>query len=124
MIGRPPRSTLFPYTTLFRSLLLSGELYGVPGGDIYGFATRCEGYDYFVAIDASPYSLQSLETRDTLHALQKGDWHIEQRHAPFTIAARITSEVQGCFGPPMVLTAMAMQARGDVRIEKRARPDP
>src|ERR1043166_4184142 len=82
-------------------LLLSGELYGVPGGDVYGFATRCEGYDYFVAIDASPYSLQSLETRDTLHALQKGDWHIEQRHAPFTIAARITSEVQGCFGPPM-----------------------
>src|SRR2546428_6658188 len=28
MIRRPPRSTLFPYTTLFRSLLASGE--GVP----------------------------------------------------------------------------------------------
>src|SRR2546422_8563018 len=26
MIRRPPRSTLFPYTTLFRSLLGSGEL--------------------------------------------------------------------------------------------------
>src|SRR3712207_9229634 len=25
MIRRPPRSTLFPYTTLFRSLLLTGE---------------------------------------------------------------------------------------------------
>src|SRR5689334_23792622 len=25
MIRRPPRSTLFPYTTLFRSFLLSGE---------------------------------------------------------------------------------------------------
>src|SRR3712207_7600125 len=25
MIRRPPRSTLFPYTTLFRSLLASGE---------------------------------------------------------------------------------------------------
>src|SRR3712207_7745543 len=25
MIRRPPRSTLFPYTTLFRSLLLSGR---------------------------------------------------------------------------------------------------
>src|SRR2546422_7401679 len=25
MIRRPPRSTLFPYTTLFRSLLLAGE---------------------------------------------------------------------------------------------------
>src|SRR2546430_9053239 len=27
MIRRPPRSTLFPYTTLFRSLLESTELY-------------------------------------------------------------------------------------------------
>src|SRR5260221_5971533 len=26
MIRRPPRSTLFPYTTLFRSLRLTGEL--------------------------------------------------------------------------------------------------
>src|ERR671919_1109842 len=26
MIRRPPRSTLFPYTTLFRSLLESGEV--------------------------------------------------------------------------------------------------
>src|ERR1017187_5253958 len=28
MIRRPPRSTLFPYTTLFRSLLESGESHG------------------------------------------------------------------------------------------------
>src|SRR5256885_11530280 len=27
MIRRPPRSTLFPYTTLFRSLYLLGRLY-------------------------------------------------------------------------------------------------
>src|SRR5256885_12857515 len=30
MIRRPPRSTLFPYTTLFRSLALSLELLGPP----------------------------------------------------------------------------------------------
>src|SRR2546430_16344170 len=37
MIRRPPRSTLFPYTTLFRSLLLQmlGEL-----DDQYGVLTR------------------------------------------------------------------------------------
>src|SRR3989449_1311385 len=33
MIRRPPRSTLFPYTTLFRSLQLEGVVAGVsPGG--------------------------------------------------------------------------------------------
>src|SRR5256885_12120674 len=30
MIRRPPRSTLFPYTTLFRSLALHPERYRVP----------------------------------------------------------------------------------------------
>src|SRR2546422_10477290 len=30
MIRRPPRSTLFPYTTLFRSLLLSAAVVSLP----------------------------------------------------------------------------------------------
>src|SRR5258708_14897511 len=29
MIRRPPRSTLFPYTTLFRSSLTAAEAYGI-----------------------------------------------------------------------------------------------
>src|SRR2546426_9454907 len=32
MIRRPPRSTLFPYTTLFRSDLASGQTLTVSGG--------------------------------------------------------------------------------------------
>src|SRR3989442_15926154 len=32
MIRRPPRSTLFPYTTLFRSLGLAADLAVAPGG--------------------------------------------------------------------------------------------
>src|SRR5258707_8177515 len=39
MIRRPPRSTLFPYTTLFRSVAHAGALVGhqnldTPGGDL------------------------------------------------------------------------------------------
>src|SRR2546425_5827342 len=37
MIRRPPRSTLFPYTTLFRSLLLAGL------GLLLGFRFRAPG---------------------------------------------------------------------------------
>src|SRR3712207_7690101 len=33
MIRRPPRSTLFPYTTLFRSLRRSGRAVPLPGLD-------------------------------------------------------------------------------------------
>ena len=38
MIRRPPRSTLFPYTTLFRSLYIGkrAELYGLVVYDFYG----------------------------------------------------------------------------------------
>src|SRR5258708_30862882 len=35
MIRRPPRSTLFPYTTLFRSIALEGYLFGI--GALYRF---------------------------------------------------------------------------------------
>src|SRR3712207_8713970 len=44
MIRRPPRSTLFPYTTLFRSLLaatLFGSLYFM-GAKIEALGTRAE----------------------------------------------------------------------------------
>jgi carboxyl-terminal processing protease len=33
MIRRPPRSTLFPYTTLFRSIKLTTSRYFTPSGD-------------------------------------------------------------------------------------------
>src|SRR3712207_7343939 len=39
MIRRPPRSTLFPYTTLFRSAVVApllGDDGGVRGGDLVG----------------------------------------------------------------------------------------
>src|SRR3712207_7868777 len=39
MIRRPPRSTLFPYTTLFRSLILGGATAKLDEGAIRGSAT-------------------------------------------------------------------------------------
>src|SRR6266536_6711420 len=47
MIRRPPRSTLFPYTTLFRSLRRAGHTVHAP--DLYDgrtFATLDEGMAY------------------------------------------------------------------------------
>src|SRR3712207_8394870 len=37
MIRRPPRSTLFPYTTLFRSMIALPKTSRVPSGDQLGF---------------------------------------------------------------------------------------
>src|SRR5688572_31350122 len=49
MIRRPPRSTLFPYTTLFRSLMADG----VPATDVYKVLKTKEGVDRaFKKLDA------------------------------------------------------------------------
>src|SRR2546428_14021342 len=40
MIRRPPRSTLFPYTTLFRSLRAALEAPGEPLGDVVDLIVR------------------------------------------------------------------------------------
>src|SRR2546425_6422186 len=40
MIRRPPRSTLFPYTTLFRSAIGEPIRHGVPVGRLGGFRTK------------------------------------------------------------------------------------
>src|SRR3712207_8385023 len=42
MIRRPPRSALFPYTTLFRSVLCAGDDPGGDGGEL-GAYVRWEG---------------------------------------------------------------------------------
>src|SRR5256885_16341581 len=54
MIRRPPRSTLFPYTTLFRSLRLTAPNPGVmtgPGTNSYLVGDAATGY---AAIDPGP----------------------------------------------------------------------
>src|SRR2546429_3949276 len=41
MIRRPPRSTLFPYTTLFRSLKCLGSITAFPAGQSAAKQPRC-----------------------------------------------------------------------------------
>src|SRR3712207_6863059 len=53
MIRRPPRSTLFPYTTLFRSTL-AGEIAHRGGISLIRGGTRVELTDFVIGIDDSP----------------------------------------------------------------------
>src|SRR5260370_8538523 len=56
MIRRPPRSTLFPYTTLFRSLF--STLYGVEAGNL---ALKCLPTRVFVGGGIAPKILPVLQ---------------------------------------------------------------
>src|SRR2546422_3328255 len=52
MIRRPPRSTLFPYTTLFRSLNDAGTLWHSANGQINSWQTYATGVSSFT-LDAN-----------------------------------------------------------------------
>src|SRR2546427_3515002 len=52
MIRRPPRSTLFPYTTLFRSPCWGRAQAFERHGDVRGLASGCS-INFFDAIDAA-----------------------------------------------------------------------
>src|SRR2546425_1484246 len=54
MIRRPPRSTLFPYTTLFRSLLVNHDAaFEVGGESAHGvMGCRLHGHGFMQGVDA------------------------------------------------------------------------
>src|SRR2546427_8548938 len=60
MIRRPPRSTLFPYTTLFRSVVVL--IRSVPSGFI-----PSEDKGYFAMLDALPDDASRQRTRSEEH---------------------------------------------------------
>src|SRR3989475_5945313 len=71
MIRRPPRSTLFPYTTLFRSTLLAGTQHVVEGRlDLLG-----RTHAALLQVDAHDFHAHLVAVQDGLHqvAHARGD---------------------------------------------------
>src|SRR2546425_3507274 len=63
MIRRPPRSTLFPYTTLFRSLMeRGGYLHALEGpfGDHTGYYNEQDWFPVVIRSEEHTSELQSL----------------------------------------------------------------
>src|SRR2546427_8888101 len=71
MIRRPPRSTLFPYTTLFRSVIeASRKKYGTPRADVeaalftsYGLGANLETIEYPAKASPLPSTVDRKSTR-------------------------------------------------------------
>src|SRR5690349_23583334 len=60
MLRRPPRSTLFPYTTLFRSVLMALDVVSITGADSPLISTTC------VEIKRSEEHTSELQSRRDL----------------------------------------------------------
>src|SRR2546422_8515660 len=88
MIRRPPRSTLFPYTTLFRSAVASGALVGVPGhaGDAIALASRAGA----TSMDRSEEHTSELQSR--LHLVCR--LLLEKKKEPLTQTGSLRSRIR------------------------------
>src|SRR2546430_15259561 len=103
MIRRPPRSTLFPYTTLFRSRYLS------------------QRYEVNVALPAGPLGPE-LQDRlhDAFYAAYRQHYGREIREVPVeTVSWRLT--VSGP-APQLAVTWPSPSGAGATSVVKRRRP--
>src|SRR5256885_12855577 len=80
MIRRPPRSTLFPYTTLFRS----DSIAEVDVGDGSPFAAQWQREDHR-AIDEADVAQEALE-------LRRSEEHTSELQSPCNLVCRLLLE--------------------------------
>src|SRR3712207_8741542 len=78
MIRRPPRSTLFPYTTLFRSKTFLDSKFNVSVGDKFD--------DSIVGVVSSGFGKYKVYNTETLPSITKGKY----KRTPTTIDRKST----------------------------------
>src|SRR3712207_8024245 len=96
MIRRPPRSTLFPYTTLFRScLFVPDQTLNRPiGGDAEHLARLVAG-DVEVALGVEG---QSVRERAMIKAAMRSEEHTSELQSRQYLVCRLLLEKKtGCF---------------------------
>src|SRR2546422_5850622 len=78
MIRRPPRSTLFPYTTLFRSVFLAySEASAI---------SRCQEADF------SPLEMTSLSATTPTHICPRSEEHTSELQSRLHLVCRLLLE--------------------------------
>src|SRR2546428_13732710 len=77
MIRRPPRSTLFPYTTLFRSIASSNYRFTTLDGTIANRNLRTSAFDI-------PHKITASGTMDVKWGVQLSLIYVGQSGAPYT----------------------------------------
>src|SRR2546428_4079825 len=86
MIRRPPRSTLFPYTTLFRSLLQLGPL---AGSDV---AFQLPLYYHRLGIDVGPHLPAGTDDQTDRKSTRLNSSHDQISYAVFCLKKKNNSQ--------------------------------
>src|SRR5256885_3011410 len=91
MIRRPPRSTLFPYTTLFRSLALDAYKFDLPNAELFLPGSTCPSCNP-TALNATntwtPKALAELVV-GLGGAIVRSEEHTSELQSPSNIVCRL-----------------------------------
>src|SRR5256885_6875524 len=86
MIRRPPRSTLFPYTTLFRSRRCRYQSVGAAADCFRGYGQPAARYHRRSAVDESGHFHQDRRN------LQRSEEHTSELQSPCNLVCRLLLE--------------------------------
>src|SRR5256885_9629937 len=96
MIRRPPRSTLFPYTTLFRSnefVLLQSRYFAERVKKIAGEdSTNQVKQAYRIALGREPSTKEAMESRQFVKKQQRSEEHTSELQSPCNLVCRLLLE--------------------------------
>src|SRR3712207_8322492 len=85
MIGRPPRSTLFPYTTLFRS----GRLMYMGGNGFYWVVSYREGEPWLMEVRKGEAGMRAWQARPDRKRTRLNSSHANLSYAVFCLQKKI-----------------------------------
>src|SRR5256885_11121223 len=93
MIRRPPRSTLFPYTTLFRSLLVDHRWARV-GSSNLNVSSLLGNYelDLFAECNHLAAALAQQFLRDLASSRERSEEHTSELQSPCNLVCRLLLE--------------------------------
>src|SRR2546429_4226320 len=103
MIRRPPRSTLFPYTTLFRSQMFGWFKQPFKGwDDLKGRKMRAVGMNAQI-LNAAGASVVSMPGGEILPAAQRSEEHTSELQSRLHLVCRLLLEKKNQMITPTVL---------------------
>src|SRR2546427_8103110 len=88
MIRRPPRSTLFPYTTLFRSLLAKVDNYAASKGALVVAAVGNDG----VNLDSDRDSIEIPAQSGSTMGISRSEEHTSELQSQSNLVCRLLLE--------------------------------
>src|SRR2546426_9298824 len=99
MIRRPPRSTLFPYTTLFRSLIREVPNFPKPGILFYDITTLLKDRVAFRSVIGDLTVLYRNRNVAKVVEQDRSEEHTSELQSPCNLVCRLLLEKKNMQGP-------------------------